>query len=64
MFSEITDPLDALESCLQWNHIAPTAPDTLGCFPYYDKDPFILDDCPHVFFVGNETEFGTRVATG
>lgn len=64
MFSEITDPLDALESCLQWNHIAPTAPDTLGCFPYYDKDPFILDDCPHVFFVGNQTEFGTRIATG
>ncbi|KAJ8913214.1 hypothetical protein NQ315_016157 [Exocentrus adspersus] len=63
-FSEVTDPLDALESCLKWNHIAPTAPDTLGCFPYYEKDPFILDDCPHVFFAGNQEEFGTRMVTG
>ncbi|KAJ8932497.1 hypothetical protein NQ314_014617 [Rhamnusium bicolor] len=63
-FSEVTDPLDALEYCLKWNHLAPSAPDTLGCFPYYDKDPFIIDDCPHVLFAGNQTEFSTRIVTG
>ncbi|KAJ8939805.1 hypothetical protein NQ318_012805 [Aromia moschata] len=41
-FSEITDPLEVLENCLHWSHLAPTAPDTLGCYPYYEKDPFII----------------------
>ncbi|XP_044744884.1 DNA polymerase delta subunit 2 [Coccinella septempunctata] len=63
-FSDLTDPLDALESCLKWSHLAPTAPDTLGCFPFYEEDPFILDDCPHVFFAGNQESFGTRKAKG
>lgn len=63
-FSEIKNPLDALESCLKWSHLAPTAPDTLGCFPYYKEDPFILDDCPHVFFAGNQEQFGTKTVKG
>lgn len=63
-FSEITDSLDAMESCLQWNHLAPTAPDTLGCFPYYNKDPFIIEDCPHVFFTGNQDDFKSRMLQG
>ncbi|KAJ3655302.1 hypothetical protein Zmor_014437 [Zophobas morio] len=63
-FSEITDPLEGLEYCLKWNHIAPTAPDTLGCFPFYESDPFIIDDCPHVFFAGNQKEFSSRECIG
>lgn len=63
-FSDIEDPLDAMESCLKWNHLAPTAPDTLGCFPYYDKDPFIIEECPHVFFAGNQEKFGTKMVKG
>ncbi|VEN64633.1 unnamed protein product [Callosobruchus maculatus] len=63
-YSDVADPLDAMEKCLQWNHIAPTAPDTLGCFPYYDRDPFIINDCPHVFFTGNQQQFDTRMVTG
>lgn len=63
-FSELKDPLDALESCLKWSHLAPTAPDTLGCFPFYEEDPFIIDDCPHVFFAGNQENFGTRKVKG
>ncbi len=30
-------PLDALSSMLDWSHLAPTCPDTLGCYPYRDK---------------------------
>nr|XP_023015555.1 DNA polymerase delta small subunit [Leptinotarsa decemlineata] len=63
-YSDISDPLEGLEKCLLWNHLAPTAPDTLACFPSYDKDPFIIDDCPHVFFAGNQAGFSTKMAIG
>ena len=26
------EPIDLLESTLEWNHLAPTVPDTLGAF--------------------------------
>ena len=26
-----------MESCLNWRHLAPTAPDTLTCYPYQDR---------------------------
>lgn len=29
-YSDIDDPLEILEKTLEWGHIAPTAPDTLG----------------------------------
>ena len=38
-------------------HIAPTCPDTLACYPYYGKDPFILKSLPHVYFCGNQKEY-------
>lgn len=63
-YSEMEDPIEALENCLLWGHLAPTAPDTLGCFPYYDNDPFIIEECPHVFFAGNQSSFGTKIVTG
>lgn len=63
-FSEIDEPVDALECCLKWGHMAPTAPDTLGCYPYYESDPFILECCPHVMFAGNQEKFQTKLAYG
>lgn len=52
--------LGAMEGCLKWGHIAPTAPDTLGCYPFHDKDPFIIEKAPHVFFAGNQEAFQTK----
>lgn len=51
---------------LRWRLIAPTAPDTLSAYPCKDDDPFLLSDneCPHVFFVGNQPRFETRVVEG
>src|SRR5690606_6894879 len=49
------DPdLLALENTLRWGHLAPTAPDTLACYPFYYEDPFVIEQCPHVFFAGNQ----------
>lgn len=45
-------------------HIAPTAPDTLPCFPFHMSDPFVLSECPHVFFAGNQPRYASRLAKG
>lgn len=63
-YSKIENPLDALESLAKWSILAPTAPDTLPCYPYYDKDPFIIRQCPHVLFAGNAPEFQTSIFQG
>ncbi|KXJ08373.1 DNA polymerase delta subunit 2 [Exaiptasia diaphana] len=56
--------MDILEQNMISGHIAPTAPDTLGCYPYYDEDPFILDKCPHLYFVGNQPKYDSKILTG
>ncbi|XP_055302693.1 DNA polymerase delta subunit 2 isoform X2 [Sitodiplosis mosellana] len=63
-FSHIEDPLDALRSVAKWSILAPTAPDTLSCYPYSDQDPFIIKQCPHILFAGNSTEFKTGTFEG
>ena len=63
-FSSLCDPLDALESTVVWQHLAPTAPDTLACFPFKNNDPFVIQGrCPDVLFTGNAEAFGTRNVT-
>ncbi|CAI5732082.1 unnamed protein product [Hyaloperonospora brassicae] len=56
--------LDYLQRCLEWRHVAPTAPDVLACFPMANEDPFILESCPHVYFSGNQPRFSTRFVKG
>lgn len=63
-YSTIEKPIEALEKCLIWSHISPTAPDTLACYPYYETDPFVIEECPHVFFAGNQSEFDTKIYEG
>lgn len=63
-YSDITEPIEALEQCLKWSHLAPTAPDTLGCHPFSENDPFIITECPHVFFTGNQEKFATKICQG
>ncbi|XP_022921091.2 uncharacterized protein [Onthophagus taurus] len=60
-YTDIEEPIEALESCLKWGHLAPSAPDTLACFPYYDQDPFIIQNFPHVVFAGNQKKFDTKI---
>ena len=59
--SDMTDRLTILSNTLCWGHLAPTAPDTLHCYPYYNNDPFVLDSCPHVYFSGNQPTYQSKL---
>lgn len=61
---EDVDRLDLLNQTLRWQHAAPTAPDTLTAYSFYDKDPFVLAETPHVYFAGNQPRFDTRLVQG
>eukprot|EP01147_Barroeca_monosierra_P007979 gene7979-10050_t len=76
-FSTEEDRLELLVHTLQWGHLFPTAPDSLGCFPYATQilnpsdqkegvsiDPFAIRDCPHIYFAGNQPNFATRFVNG
>ena len=56
--------LEVMESMLRWRSSAPTAPDTLWSYPFQDRDPFVLQKCPHVFFVGNQPRFDACMIEG
>jgi len=59
-FTNIDSALDALDLIVQARYLAPTAPDTLGSYPFTTLDPFVLqnnnDLNPHVVFAGNQPE--------
>ena len=52
-------PLDLALATLRWAHVAPSAPDTLWCYPFKATDPFIIRAAPDVYVVGNQRAFGT-----
>ena len=35
-----------------------------GCYPFQDKDQFVIEECPHVFFVGSQPGFDTEIIEG
>src|SRR5277367_5322714 len=35
-----------------------------GCYPFQDKDQFVIEECPHVYFVGNQPRYDTTVIDG
>ena len=51
-------------STLSWRHQAPTAPDTLWCYPYFTADPFIIPTTPDLYIIGNQPEFQTKIVKG
>ncbi|KAJ3990034.1 DNA polymerase alpha/epsilon subunit B-domain-containing protein [Lentinula detonsa] len=65
MFKYLPSPphtrLSIAESTLKWRHIAPTAPDTLWCHPYFTADPFILKETPDIYIVGGQKRFMTKL---
>ncbi|KAI6653642.1 DNA polymerase delta subunit 2 [Oopsacas minuta] len=58
-FCTTEDRMAILESTLKWGHMAPTAPETLSCYPYDHShlEPFIIQQLPNIYFAGNQPEF-------
>ena len=61
VLSPPTTRVQMAENSLRWRHMAPTAPDTLWCHPYFDLEPFILPVTPDFYVVGNQPEFSTEL---
>jgi DNA polymerase delta subunit 2 len=36
----------------------------LGSYPFNDDDPFVMKMCPHLYFVGCQPEFSTKMIYG
>lgn len=53
--------LNLAEATLKWRHIAPTAPDTLWCHPFFTMDPFIITETPDIYAIGCQPRFATRI---
>ncbi|EJD53361.1 hypothetical protein AURDEDRAFT_54409 [Auricularia subglabra TFB-10046 SS5] len=60
-YSANEDRLAIARDTLRWRHIAPTAPDTLWCYPFVADDPFVLKESPHVYAIGNQAAFQTDI---
>lgn len=56
-----TDRLGLACEMLKWRHMAPSAPDTLWCYPFFSADPFIMANTPHIYFIGNQPRFETTI---
>ena len=63
-YVECGDRLAMMERTLRWRHVAPSCPDTLWSYPFQNMDPFVLEKCPEVYFVGNQPRFETRLIEG
>ncbi|KAI9190049.1 DNA polymerase delta small subunit Cdc1 [Blastocladiella emersonii ATCC 22665] len=46
---------------VEWRHLAPSAPDTLWCYPYRDDDPFVVEPRLRVLAFGNQPEFASQL---
>jgi len=53
--------LNLAEATLKWRHMAPTAPDTLWCHPFFTIDPFIITETPDIYAIGCQPRFATRL---
>lgn len=70
--------IEIAEKTLAWRNIAPTTPDSLcklqilsycvyislDCYPFYEKDPFVISETPHVYFIGNQPRYDTKIIEG
>jgi DNA polymerase delta subunit 2 len=37
---------------------------TTGSYPFQEDEPFVMKECPHLYFVGCQPEFGTKIIEG
>ncbi|KAK4192991.1 DNA polymerase alpha/epsilon subunit B-domain-containing protein [Podospora australis] len=63
-YVDSSDRLGMMEAMCRWRCSAPTAPDTLWSYPFQEDEPFVMKECPHLYFVGSQPEFGTKIIEG
>ncbi|KAK4229839.1 DNA polymerase alpha/epsilon subunit B-domain-containing protein [Podospora fimiseda] len=63
-YVDSADRLGMMEAMCRWRCSAPTAPDTLWAYPFQDDEPFVMKECPHIYFAGSQPEFGTKIIEG
>ena len=67
-YTNLSTGLDALELIANSRHLAPTAPDTLACYPFTTTDPLIISDSfggfPHLVFAGNQAQTASKFIEG
>ncbi|OEH76966.1 DNA polymerase epsilon subunit b protein [Cyclospora cayetanensis] len=61
--ASVLSSIEALELTAQCRCLAPTAPDSLACYPFVDEDPFCVSGSSsyHVFFAGLQKHHECRV---
>ncbi|KAL4929946.1 DNA-directed DNA polymerase delta subunit POL31 [Aspergillus undulatus] len=62
--SDVEARIRIMEAMLRWRCGVPTAPDTIWSYPFQTHDPFVMQSCPHLFFVGNQPRFKTAIVEG
>ena len=60
-YTDINDPLIAMEKTLEWGHLAPLAPDTFRIYPYSDNDPLLLKKIPDIYFISGKKDFNKKI---
>ncbi|VDN24073.1 unnamed protein product [Gongylonema pulchrum] len=61
-FAKEANSVDLLRKILDWQHLAPTVPDTIDGFPFAERDPFIIETFPHILFAANQSEVSHAIA--
>ena len=60
-YTNINDPLEAMEKTIEWGHLAPLAPDTLRIYPYSQSDPLLLKKIPDVYFISGKKNLNQKI---
>ncbi|KAI8893104.1 DNA polymerase alpha/epsilon subunit B-domain-containing protein [Globomyces pollinis-pini] len=60
-YTKTDSRMDIAKQTLKCAHLAPTCPDTLWCYPFTDRDPFIIEQLPKVYFVGNQPQYESEL---
>lgn len=56
-----SETVDILDQTLTWRHIVPSAPDSVSSYPFSSRDPFVIEEMPHIYFAGNQKSFNMKL---
>ena len=60
-YTDINDPLIAMQKTIEWGHLAPLAPDTLRIYPYSGSDPLLLNKIPDIYFISGKKDLNKKI---